>query len=196
MSIHLREPAADSRSFGRVFASHSRELVLSERELAEGRDLGDIELVVKRQLKLGQPAPDFTAKTLDGGEVRLADLRGKFVLLDFWATWCGPCIAEMPNLRAVHEALQADPRFVLLSLSVDEDREALVKFLAKEKPGWRQGWLGKWQETKVPDTYGVEGIPAFFLIGPDGKLIEQGIGGPDIRPAVERARRGGTAKAK
>ena len=189
----LAAPTAGQK-FGRILGSHTSQLVFSEGDLAQCRDLGDIEVIVRGQLQPGVPVPAFSARTIEGGEIPLASLRGKFVLLDFWATWCKPCLAELPNLRATHEAFGSDPRFVLLSLSVDEDRDALLRFIAREQPGWRQGWLGR--NSKVPELYGGNGIPAFFLVGPDGKLIESGMRGPELKAAVERALRTGGAGAK
>ena len=83
------------------------------------------------------------ARTLDGRPLKLEDFRGKFVLLDFWATWCGPCLSEIPHLQAVHQAFGRDPRFVLLSLSVDETIDAPRQFQAKRKLPWMQGFLGQ-----------------------------------------------------
>lgn len=194
LRVFVREPTASNQKIGRVFASHTSLLVLSESDLAQCHDLGDIEVIVRGQLLPGGRVPDFSARTLEGGEISLASLRGKFVLLDFWATWCRPCVAEMPNLRATYESFGSDKRFVLLSLSVDEDRDALARFIAREQPGWRQGWLGR--NSKVPELYGGNGIPAFFLISPDGKLIESGMRGPGIKAAVERALQNAEAGAK
>ena len=135
----------------------------------------------------GDPAPGFEAKTLDGRPLKLEAFRGKFVLLDFWATWCGPCISEIPNLQAVHEAFGRNPRFALLSLSVDEAIDAPRKFQEKRKPPWMQGFLGNGIHGAIPDRYGVRAIPAFVLIGPDGKIVAKGMRGQEIQKAVSQA---------
>jgi thiol-disulfide isomerase/thioredoxin len=91
---------------------------------------------------VGDCAPDFTIKTLEGKELNLADFRGKYVLLDFWATWCAPCLAEMPNLQAIQDQYAKDPRFVIIGLSVD-DRPVSAAYSVKAlKLSWRQGFAG------------------------------------------------------
>src|SRR5262249_40664493 len=88
-------------------------------------------------LQIGMEAPDFTAKTLDGKDVSLKSLRGKVVLLDFWASWCPPCVGEIPNLSsAVAQLKAANKPFEILSVSVDEDRAALEAIIKeKNAPG-------------------------------------------------------------
>jgi RNA polymerase sigma factor (sigma-70 family) len=135
----------------------------------------------------GDPAPRFEAKTLDGRSIKLEDIRGKYVLLDFWATSCEPCMSEIPSLQAIHGAFSRDERLVILSLSIDETIEIPRQFQEKWKRPWMQGFLGKGIDGAVPARYGVRAIPAFVLIGPDGKIVAKGMRGEEIQKAVSRA---------
>jgi len=116
-----------------------------------------------------------------------ADLRGKYVLLDFWATWCGPCIGETPNLKAVHDAFKDDPHFAMVSLSIDFDPGKLRAYVNDNHMTWTQALLeGNW-DNRVVRTYGVSGIPAILLIGPDGKIIAPNLRGAAIETTVAEA---------
>jgi peroxiredoxin len=140
-------------------------------------DLGAIEVAVHRELIAGAPAPTFTVRTTDGKDVKLEDYRGKVVLLDFWATWCGPCVGLTPDLKELHAAFQKDGGFAILGLSLDEDPEAPKAFAAKHRLPWVQGLLGKWEESQVRAEYGVAGIPSLVLVGRDGRIIAKGLMG-------------------
>jgi peroxiredoxin len=150
-------------------------------------NLGVIALQQTLALRVGDPAPLFQTMTTDGHPLSLADFRGKYVLLDFWATWCGPCVAEIPNLKAAWDKHSKDSRFAMISLSVDAQAAQPVDFVKKNDIHWLQGFLGEWQKSPVPDLYGVDGIPAVFLIGPDGKILARDLRGPAIDAAITEA---------
>ncbi len=150
-------------------------------------DIGTIPLAPKKVLHLGDAAPLFEVKTVDGTPLRLADYRGKVVLLDFWATWCGPCVAETPYLKATYKKFGGLDRFAIIGLSLDNDPSAPKAFAAKEGVKWIQGFLGQWSKSDVAPKYGVEGIPAIFLIDADGRILAKDLRGEAIKEAVGAA---------
>jgi peroxiredoxin len=151
-------------------------------------DMGEVVLKPSVNLKVGNAAPDFNVETLDGKTLKLSDFRGKYVLLDFWATWCGPCVAEMPNLKKTYEAFGQDKRFVMISLSVDSDRGTVKKFVESKDIRWTQAFLGEWSsKDTVTANYGVYSIPSIFLVGPDGKIMARDLRGNEIKKAVSAA---------
>jgi thiol-disulfide isomerase/thioredoxin len=150
-------------------------------------DFGKSDIPSANALKPGDIAPPFEVKTLGGQTLRLADYKGKYVLLDFWATWCGPCVAEIPYLKSTFNAFGSNERFVMISLSLDDLIGPPTKYTRNNNMKWVQGFLGPWEESKVTPLYGVDGIPSIFLIDPDGKIIDRDLRGDDIHEAVEKA---------
>ena len=147
-------------------------------------DVGDVK--VRLHVRVGDLAPDFTAPRLDGGSFKLSDTRGKLVLLDFWATWCLPCLAEMPALKEIQETFGGDPRFLLVGVSCDEAAEAPAKYTKENALAWTQVHGGKMLEG-VAETYLIRAIPATFLIAPDGRVLAMNLRGPALKEAVRNA---------
>jgi len=150
-------------------------------------DLGKITVQPAITMNVADMAPDFSVKTLDGQPLNFSEYRGKYVLLDFWATWCGYCIEEMPNMKAAFDAFGKDKRFAIVSLSLDSEPAAPMKFVRNHGLVWTQGFLGDWSKDKVTKNYRVWEIPAIFLIGPDGKVLATDLRGPKIKEAVAAA---------
>ncbi len=131
--------------------------------------------------------PAFSATTLDGRRVSLDTYKGKVVLLDFWATWCGPCVVEVPNVKAAYNRFHAQG-FEVLGISLDENREALKSFVARKEMPWPQVFNADADRGSDPASlYGVRGIPYTVLVGKDGKIVAMDLRGDHLAAAVDRA---------
>ncbi|EHQ28066.1 TlpA disulfide reductase family protein [Mucilaginibacter paludis] len=124
---------------------------------------------------LGKTAPLFTMNNVSGKPVSLADLKGKVVLIDFWASWCEPCRAESPNLKTQYK-LYKDKGFEIISVSVDTDKKRWLAAIEEDGLPWLQVSDLKGSNNAAARVYGVNGVPAFFLIDREGKII-----GKDLR---------------
>ncbi len=144
-----------------------------------------VALQMIKTLAVGEAAPDFSVPTTDGKTVSLGQYAGKYVLVDFWATWCGPCVASIPEVKALHDKYAGDERFVMISLSKDDKIETARTFAEKHGMTWTQGFLGQ-SGDKPSAAYGVDGIPSVWLIGPDGKVIAKDLRGPAVAEAVAK----------
>jgi len=135
----------------------------------------------------GQKAPLFEVKTFDGKTVSLTDYRGKIVLLEFWATWCGPCIQQMPKMKEVYETFRGNKNFVMLGMNLDWDAKKAEKYIAVQKLDWPQLSLGNMAESDIVNKYGIGGVPTLVLIGPDGKIIAKNLHSEQIQAAIAQA---------
>ena len=133
------------------------------------------ELETRQRLAPGREAPAFTLARADGQEMSLVDLRGQVVLLDFWASWCGPCRASFPWMREFYQKYH-DNGVEILGISVDDDKNAWEKALEAEKLPWLHVRDEKHSggERTVSALYDVEGIPHFVLIDQEGRLVASG----------------------
>jgi len=121
----------------------------------------------------GSLSPDFEYENHKGGKTKLSSLKGKYVYIDTWATWCGPCRQEIPHLAKVEEKYHGkNIEFVSVSIDAQKDHDKWKNFVTDKKLGGVQVMADKDWNSEWAQAYGIQSIPRFILIGPDGKVID------------------------
>ncbi len=156
-------------------AGGSERLRLVAEEIVKGAAPEEVKAAAKKILSVaalvGKPLTlQFTA--LDGQAVDLQKLKGKVVLIDFWATWCGPCVGEIPNVKAAYAKLHGQG-FEILGISFDQDKDALTKFLKEKEMTWPQYFDGEGWKNRFGQEFGIDGIPTMWLVDKKGVLRDQ-----------------------
>ena len=141
--------------------------------------------VVERMLStnVGQFAPEISLPTPNGKEIALSSLKGKLVLIDFWASWCGPCRKEMPNVVKIYSKFK-NKGFEIYGVSLDQDKEKWMEAITKDGINWPQVSDLKYWDNVAAKIYNVQGIPYTVLIDKDGKIIAKNLRGQELEKKI------------
>jgi peroxiredoxin len=134
----------------------------------EGKELIETYMAaIRKPLQLNDPVPQFALITIDGNKINLKGFKGKYLLLDFWATWCPPCLAEIPFIKEIRKKYTSD-KLEILGISADRDSKKLYSFVKKQQMNWLHFYDGN---REIGQLYGVDAIPRLILVNKEGKMI-------------------------
>lgn len=147
----------------------------------------DLDGIIKQleNVEIGKTAPDFTLPNMEGVQVSLSDFRGKYVLLDFWASWCPPCRRENPNVVKLFNEYK-DKNFTIIGISLDYSRDSWLKGIDDDGLTWTHVSDLKYWDSEIPALYGVRGIPSNMLLDPNGVILAKNVMGEDLANALKQ----------
>jgi peroxiredoxin len=138
---------------------------------------------IQKELAVGKPFPDFKEKDLNGKPISVSAYKGKILLVDFWATWCGPCVGELPNVLKTYEKYHGKG-FEIVGISLDQEEKKLRDFIKSREMPWQQYFDGKGWQSKLAGTYGIMSIPATYLLDKEGNIAAKNLRGDDLATEV------------
>ncbi|MBN2092096.1 redoxin domain-containing protein [candidate division KSB1 bacterium] len=175
-SRHARNELKASQAKGEAILNRLKKEFPGNRMVTEGYVDN---LLQSLKVVVGSPAPDFAIKTLTGDSLKLADMRGKFVMVDFWGSWCGPCRGEIPNFKKLYQTFSRD-QLEVIGLAND-DSSALCNYIKEQNIPYPNTLAGK----ELIRSYGISAYPTTFLIAPDGNILAKNLRGDNLVAIVK-----------
>jgi beta-lactamase regulating signal transducer with metallopeptidase domain/thiol-disulfide isomerase/thioredoxin/uncharacterized GH25 family protein len=151
-------------------------------------DLGTIRVPALPGLKVGDAAPELEFTDIDGNRQKLTYARGKYVLVDFWATWCDSCLAKIGEVESLRQKYEKRPGLVVVGANLDADVQRAKQFLGEKKLSWEHALLGEWSSTDVTKRFAVSSVPTYVLVGPDGRIVAHEISLDAIAAILDKAK--------
>ena len=173
----------DAELINKTLAHLEKLSSIAKQLVADYRQNRAEEKMLRERMKEGNPAPEFTFLNEKGKTVSINKLKGKIIVLDFWASWCGPCRREIPNMKKYYDEYKTKG-VQFLSVSIDAKKDDWTKALKEEQMLWMQGWTpdsGK----SVLKTYQFDGIPFIILIDKEGKIYRKHLRDEQIKKAID-----------